>query len=304
MCSRARDPRGVRALPLRLALEPILPARTPTTGHCFEYGFRVRLPGGPMLTSDDPLLEAFGASVEWLQFDDDHEEALQSEAFDPGRLVRLMAEPYDPDDPDAVGVWDDDELRQAGTLPHTASAVVSAGAQAGLEQRALVLCELRAARDDRREALCLLVYAPALVSVKVPRTLNVKRPVRPSRPRLVLVADTSGDVRWWDPSATNGPLEAGDLPLSEELRHELDRLRDAFAVLAAEGDEARGVERVEADWERDALQGKAQALWRRARAELGRRYAVGYLGTGMRRPVWAPAELQDDDDYGCYDLEF
>lgn len=257
-----------------------------------------------MLASDDPLLEAFGASVQWLQFDEDHEEALQSEAFDPGRLVRLMAEPYDPDDPDAVGVWDDDELRQAGTLPYTAAAVVSAGAQAGLEQRGLVLSELRAARDDRREALCLLVYAPALVSVKVPRTLDVKRPVRPSRPRLVLVADTCGDVRWWDPSATSGPLEAGDLPLSEELRHELERLRDAFAVLAADGDEARGVERVEADWERDALQSKAETLWRRARAELGRRYAVGYLGTGMRRPVWAPAELQDDDDHGCYDLEF
>ncbi len=257
-----------------------------------------------MLTSDDPLLAAFGASVEWLQVGEDHEEALQAEAFDPGHLLCLMAEPYDPDDPDAVGVWDDETLRQAGTLTRSASAIVSAGTQAGLEHRALVLCELRAASDDRREALCLLVFAPALVRVKVSRMLQVPRPMRPSRPRLVLVADTSGDVRWWDPSASSGPVEACDLPFSQELRHELDRLRDAFALLAAEGDEQRGFDRVQADWEHEALQTKAQALWRRARSELGRRYAVGFLGAGMRRPVWTPERLEEEDDDGCFELEF
>jgi hypothetical protein len=293
----------VRPLPLRLALEPLLPARTPTTIDCFEYGFRLRLPGGPMLTSDDPLLTAFGASVECLQVGEDHEEALQADAFDPGNVLRLMAEPYDPDDPDAVGVWDDDSLRQAGTLLASSSAVVSAGAQAGLEHRARVLCELRAASDDRREALCLLVFAPALVRVNTPRSQQVRRPVRPSRPRLVLVADASGDVRWWDPSASSGPLEACDLPFSQELRHELDCLRDAFAVLAADGDEQRGFDRVQAGWERDALQAKAQELWCRARSELGRRYAVGFLGSGMSRPMWTPAQpVDDDDDYSYGEL--
>ena len=57
-----------------------------------------------MLDSTDPLPAAFGASVEWLQVGEDHHEALQDEAFDPDRFVRLMAEPYDPRDPDAVGV--------------------------------------------------------------------------------------------------------------------------------------------------------------------------------------------------------
>lgn len=62
---------------------------------------------------------------------------------------------------------------------------------------------------------------------------------------------------------------------------------------------------MESDWEREALQSRAEALWRRARSELGRRYAVGFLGAGMRRPLWSPAELDDeDDDYGCYDLEY
>ena len=171
-----------------------------------------------MLDSTDPLPAAFGASVEWLQVAQDQHEALQDEAFDPGRLVRLMAEPYDPHDPDAVGVWDDEVLRQAGTLPPCAAEIVSAGAQVGLEHRALVLRELRASTDDRREALYLLVFSPALVRVKMVPTPEVRRPVRPSRPRLVLVAGASGEVRWWDPSAHNGPLEASDLPLSDELR--------------------------------------------------------------------------------------
>jgi hypothetical protein len=253
-----------------------------------------------MLTSDDPLLAAFGASIESLQVGEDHEDTLLAETFDPGSLLRLMAEPYDPDDPDAVGVWDDDALRQAGNLPASSAAIVSASAQAGLEHRALVLWELRAASDDRREALCLLVFAPALLRVKVPSTPQVRRPVRPSRPRLVLVADASGDVRWWDPSASSGPLEACDLPFSQELRGELDRLREAFALLAADGDERRGFDRVQAGWERDALQAKAQELWCRARSELGRRYAVGFLGSGMSRPMWTPVQPQDEDDYYSY----
>ena len=257
-----------------------------------------------MLNMDDPVLSAFGASVEWLQESADHEEAMQDDAFDPGRLVRLIAEPYDPDDPDGIGVWDDEALRQAGRLPESAAAIVSAGAEAGLEHRALVLWETRAASDDRREMLCLLVFSPSLVHVKLARRLRYERPVRPSRPRLVLVADASGDVRWWDPSGSSGPLDAGELPFSQELRQELDRLRDESAVLAADGDEQRGYDRLEYGWECDALQTKAQELWCRARSELGSRYAVGFLGAGMRRPVWAPAEVHEDDDNGCYDLEF
>jgi len=289
-----------------LALEPVLPSRTPTVGSCFEYGFTLRLPAGPALERDDPLLAAFGAAVEWLQVTDDHEEALQDEAFAPGRLVRLVAEPFDPTDPDAVGVWDDDELRQAGTLPEETAAVVCAAAQAGLEHRALVLWELRSSCDDRRERIGLLVFAPALVRVENPRSsLRIQRPARPSRPRLVLVADGSGEVRWWDPSASSGPLRAGDLPLSQELRQDLDGLRDAFAQLASDDNDVRGFERVECDWERDALRAKAEALWRRARTELGRRYAVGFLGSGMRRPVWSPSELtNDDDDESPYDIPF
>jgi hypothetical protein len=122
-------------LPLRLALEPVLPSRTPTCGDCFEYGLRLRLPDGPVLERDDPLLAAFGARVESLESDGESEEALQDSAFDPGCFVRLVAEPFDPQDPHALGVWDAEEVRHAGTLPDGAAAVVSAGAEVGLEHR-------------------------------------------------------------------------------------------------------------------------------------------------------------------------
>ena len=30
--------------------------------------------------------------------------------------------------------------------------------------------------------------------------------------------------------------------------------------------------------------------------ELGRRFAIGFLGAGMERPVWSPAALEKADD--------
>ena len=281
----------MKPLPLRLALEPLLPSRTPTRGDCFEYGFHLRLPKGPALRREDPLLAAFGASIESVQTDQEHEQALQADGFDPGRPVRVIVDR----DEDEVGVWDDDGLRQAGTLPPSAGRRVQAALDAGLEPRALVLMEQRTAHEDRRDEAVVLVYSPALVRVTAPRNRRVERPARASRPRLVLVAGPSGDVRWWDPAGHNGPLPAGELPLSPELRRDLVRLRDAYAELAEEDDERHGFERIEADWERQELDGQAAALWRRARAELNRRYAVGFLGSGMRRPVWSPSELEGDD---------
>lgn len=161
-----------------------------------------------------------------------------------------------------------------------------------------MVCENRAVIDDRREGLALLVYSPALLDVEVPAE-RVARPVRPRRPRLVLVADGKGEVRWWDPSATRGPLAAEDLPLSPELREELRRLRAAHAELRNKGEAMpRGLDRLDFAWERAALDSQAAAVWRRARSELGRDFAVGFMGIGMARPVWSPSDLEDDDsDY-------
>ena len=283
-------------LPLRLSLDRLLDSRTPGPDGCFEHGFRLRIPGGPAVERHDPLLPAYGAAVTALIFGSEHEEALQSPDFDPGSPVQLAPEPFDPHEPEAVGVWDAASLRQAGTLPAGPARVMSAALEHGLESRAVVLAEERSATDDRREGLQLFVFSRALVEVELPSEV-FERPARPSRPRLVLVADGTGDVRWWDPSATRGPLAADELPMSPELTRDLERLRDAFAAMrAADGDEPRGLDRLESDWEREALDEQAATLWRRARSELGRRYAVGFLGAGMRRPVWSPAELDDDSD--------
>ncbi len=103
-------------------------------------------------------------------------------------------------------------------------------------------------------------------------------------------------MRWWDPSATNGPTDGGDLPMSQELRDELLLLRKAFASAEDDGLGAGedAFERMGNEWERSELNKQALALWRRARVELGHRYTVGFLGAGMQHPCWSPSEIEDD----------
>lgn len=71
----------------------MLPSRFPRAGgSTVGYGYRLRLPNGPAVEDDDPLLKAFGAAVEWLEYDADDEQ-LQLDVFDPGRRLRLTGEP-------------------------------------------------------------------------------------------------------------------------------------------------------------------------------------------------------------------
>lgn len=281
--------------PLRLSLEPLLPTRTPSYENCFVYGFKLRLPDGPEIDRADPLLVAYGVRIVAVAIHDDDDEPVQAGAFDPGSLVRLLPEAGGSDEPE-VGVWDPEALRRGGSLLDRAAAVVDAAIECGLSQTALVLTEDRNSEDDRREGLDLLVFHEGFVEVDTAAVPSFKRPVRPARPRLVLVADGSGDVRWWDPSAEAGPIAADDLPMSADLTRAMQRLRTAYAELEAEKDpDKRGFERFEAALDRAALDEQAATLWKRARAELGRRFAVGFLGSGMERPVWSPDELDDDD---------
>ena len=51
-------------IPLALSLNPVLALRAPDTCTPIRtLGFQLRLPDGPALASDDPLLRVFGASV-------------------------------------------------------------------------------------------------------------------------------------------------------------------------------------------------------------------------------------------------
>lgn len=283
-------------IPLRLSLEPLLPTRTPSYENCFVYGFKLRLPDGPEIDRADPLLVAYGVRIVTIAIHDDDDESVQADAFDPGSLVRLLPEAGGDDDAE-VGVWDTEAMRRGGSLLDRAAAVVDAAIECGLTQTALVLTEDRSAADDRREGLDLLVFHEGFVEDDTAAIAAFKRPVRPARARLVLVADGSGDVRWWDPSAETGPIAADDLPMSADLTRAMQKLRAAYAELEAEKDpDSRGFERFEAAIDRGMLNEQAATLWKRARAELGRRFAVGFLGAGMERPVWSPDELEDDDD--------
>jgi len=283
---------------LRLALTPTLASRTPSSGSVHRgHGFVLRLVDGPAIEHDDPLLRAFAAEVVELYVGAD-EEALQHECFDPGRLVRLEPEPFKPHDPDAVGVWDPEGLRKAGELPGGADAMVTAALEQGLPMEALVLWEERERLDHRRTGLTLLVHSPALVAFEGLDDLAYSPPRMAGRPRVVLFADGCGDVRWWDPSGGGGPVEVDAVPVSGELRAALERLRDDAAELyarAAVGAED-GFERFEQRAEREGLEEDARELWLRARRELARRFAVGFLGRGMERPVWSPDELEHDDE--------
>jgi hypothetical protein len=272
---------------LHLALDALLPLRAPDPRETtLEHGFRLRLPDGPALSDGDPLLTAFGAAVVALHAEDD--EVLQADAFDPGRPVLLLPEPTNPRE---VAVWDAEGVKRAGTLTTDFEWAARAALEHGLDVKGLVLREERDLADDRRGALLLLVHGPQ-VAVAAPATPFV-RPTRPRRPRLVLFADGTADVRWWDPTAAGGPLAAEDVPVSEELATQLAQLRRRFAQLPAEPE---GPDAMVAGFERAQLHEEAADVWRRARAELGRRYAVGFLGPGMRRPVWSPGELEPDDD--------
>ena len=276
-------------VPLSLALEPVLPSRVPRGGgSTLGHGYRLRLPNGPAVEDDDPLLKAFGAAVDWLEHDDD--EPLQLDVFDPGRSLRLTGEPLG----DEACVLDAEGIRCAGTIGGDAGAIACAALEHGLPIEALALCEQRDITEDRRCGLRLLVFSPALVELDG-CTAEYRRPKRPTRRTLVLFADATGDLRWWDPTASGGPVDVQDLPFSVELATAFADLRESYAeMVGAKVDE--GFDRLEHNWTREALEQDARALWLRARIELGRRFAVGYLGPGMQRPVWSAESAEGDDE--------
>ncbi len=268
--------------------------RTPDDSGRFEYGVRLRLADGPMLRNDDQLLHMYGASIESFSgFDSD---IAQDDRFSPGRAVRLETE-FDEDGDSVVGVWDASGVARAGTFDYALACPMVAALDHGLDLRGLVLSEFVAASGGRRVGLDVLVFSPALIRVDVPDQLVLDRPVREAQRRIVLLADGESPVGFWDPSGSAGPASPNDLPLSSTLAEALGGLRAGYEQLAQQGGEADDVaEQLEAQWARNALDHKASVLWRRARRELGRKYAVGFQGPGMATPVWSPYELSADDE--------
>lgn len=89
-------------------------------------------------------------------------EALQDDAFAPGRRLSLVPEPDNEHDPNAVGVWDEARRLQAGYVP----AEIARGLDAALWQ-AVSLWEF--SENGQRAGLRILL-APRDAWIGLPRT--------------------------------------------------------------------------------------------------------------------------------------
>jgi hypothetical protein len=122
-----------------------------------ESGFWLRdaATGDPLLW-DDPRLRVVklaGASY--------RADALQDDAFAPGRRLSLVPEPENEHDPNAVAVWDVDRRLQAGYVPAEVAPELRG------DEQAVSLWEFLA-EDGRRIGLRVLL-APADAWVQEPR---------------------------------------------------------------------------------------------------------------------------------------
>jgi HIRAN domain len=89
-------------------------------------------------------------------------EALQDDAFSPGRRLALVPEPGNVHDPNAVAVWDADQRVQVGYVPADVAPEVNG------DEQAVALWEFRA--DDGQRIGLRILLAPADAWVQDPRT--------------------------------------------------------------------------------------------------------------------------------------
>jgi HIRAN domain len=84
-------------------------------------------------------------------------EALQDDAFAPGRRLVLVPEPANEHDPNAVAVWDAEQRIQAGYVPADVAPELNG------DEQAVALWEFRAKEGQRLGLRVLLVPADAWV---------------------------------------------------------------------------------------------------------------------------------------------
>jgi hypothetical protein len=118
-----------------------------------ESGFWLRdAASGEAMKWDDPrvrVVKLAGASY--------RADALQDEAFAPGRRLVLVPEPENEHDPNAVGVWDSERRLQGGYVPAEVAPALHG------DEQAVSLWEFRS-EDGRRIGLrVLLAHADAWV---------------------------------------------------------------------------------------------------------------------------------------------
>jgi hypothetical protein len=127
-------------------------------------GYSVR-DGGRALAWSSPRLADAGVVVVKVAGASYRLDDLQDAGFAPGSRIALRAEPENPHDPNAVGVWNEAGTAQAGYVPRELAAAVAA--RLG-EVEALALWEWRSA-DGRRFGLRILVAPPERLAERPPR---------------------------------------------------------------------------------------------------------------------------------------
>ena len=112
---------------------------------------------GAALKWDDPRLRVVKLAGSSYRLD-----ALQDDAFAPGRRLSLVREPENEHDPSAVAVWDAERRLQGGYVPADVAPELRG------DEQAVSLWEFRD-EEGRRVGLRVLV-APAAAWIQEPRT--------------------------------------------------------------------------------------------------------------------------------------
>jgi len=121
-------------------------------------GFRLRdAANGELVRGEDPRIRVIKVAGVSYRID-----ALQEDAFAPGRRLALVAEPDNEHDPHAIGVWDSERRVQAGYVPAEIARDLEAD-----EWQAVSLWEFF--EDGTRGGLRVLL-APRDAWIGVPRT--------------------------------------------------------------------------------------------------------------------------------------
>ena len=129
--------------------------------HQFEAsegrGYMLVDKNGRYLSYEDPILSVHGMQVVSVVGTAYQKEALRNAAFAAGQPLSLIAEPQNPHDGNAVGVWDADTRMQLGFIPREIAPQVSETLQHGNELRALSVWEWRAPGEESRRGIKILV---------------------------------------------------------------------------------------------------------------------------------------------------
>lgn len=121
-------------------------------------GFRLRdAATGELVRGEDPRIRVIKVAGVSYRLD-----ALQDDAFAPGRRLALVPEPDNEHDPHAIGVWDEERNVQAGYVPAEIARELDPE-----EWQAVSVWEFY--EDGRRGGLRLLL-APRSAWIGLPRT--------------------------------------------------------------------------------------------------------------------------------------